>query len=921
MKKSFFLIDAYTIIFRSYYAFIKNPRINSKGMNTSVIFGFVNILNDILNTEHPDYIVAAFDGDRPSFRAEIYPQYKANRPPAPEDIKKSIPYIKQLLDAYNIKYIQKEPYEADDIIGSLAKKYNSSETIIYMATTDKDFVQLLDEYIYLFKPRSRSAGYEKIDKSTALKKYGLQTPLQFIDFLALMGDAADNIPGAKGIGEKTAVKLLQQFDSIENIYANIDAVEKRYRQKLLDSKEAVFLSKELATIKTDIPLEYNLQYFSAKPPNKEELISLYKELEFRTLLNKLSTPQSSSLFNIQYSKNENDLRENSEEETKQIKTIDTTEHRYILVTTPERIDEICNKIQKEKHFAFDTETTSVNAVEATPLGISFSIYPHEAYYLPLDKNPNIVEYFKTKCKQLFSDNDIIKIAHNLKYDKIILSHLGIDISQPYFDTMIAHYLIDPDQRHNMDTLSEKYLNYQPISLESLIGKKGKSQKSVSSIPLHILKDYAAEDADVTLQLKHTLEPILKKENLSELFHSIEIPLIDVLTQMELTGVTLDTSTLQEIKTELKSKIATLEKEIYDMAREEFNISSTQQLGKILFEKLKISTNPKLTKTKQYSTSEETLKKLKTKHPIINNILKYRTLVKLLNTYIDTLPDLINPKTGKIHTTYNQTVANTGRLSSNNPNLQNIPIRDEIGRLIRKAFVPSTNENLFISADYSQIELRIMAHFSEDNHLIQAFIEDKDIHTATAAKIYKVPIEDVTPEMRKRAKVANFGIIYGISAFGLAERLEISRKEAKQLIDGYFENFPEVKQYIEKAIAQARDNGYVETLFGRKKSLPDINSRNHITRSYAERIAVNMPIQGTAADIIKKAMIDIHNEMIKQKLKSKMIIQVHDELCFDVTPYEKKILIKIIKEKMENVTTLKVPLKVDIGIGKNWLEAH
>ncbi len=921
MAKRFFLIDAYTIIFRSYYAFIKNPRINSKGFNTSVVFGFANTLLDIIKTEKPDYIVAAFDGDKPSFRADIYPSYKANRPKAPEDIKKSIPYIKQLLEAFNIRYLQIDPYEADDIIGSLALKYNTENSQVYMVTTDKDYVQLLDKHIYLFKPKTRSAGYEKWDAEAAVKKYGLKYPRQFIDYLALVGDSSDNIPGAKGIGEKSAVKLLQQFDTIENIYAHIDEVDKKYRQKLIESKDNVFLSKKLATIITDIPLEYDIETFKAQKYDTSKLSSLFKEMEFRTLLTKI-TPQyhSNSLFGSDA--DTIDLpSENETDNDNKPATIETVPHSYILVTSEKRLLEIKNKIKEVKQFAFDTEATSTNPVTARPLGISFSVLPHEAYYLPLDKNPDLVSFFVSEFQEIFADNTIVKIAHNLKYDKIILSHLNIETTPPYFDTIIAHYLLNPDQRHNMDYLSEIYLNYKPISLESLIGKKGKKQQPVTSIPLHILKDYAAEDADVTLQLKNALEPLLKKENLEDLFYRIEIPLIDVLAHMEQAGVKIDTAALENISRQVKTIIFDIERKIFELAGETFNISSTQQLGKILFEKLKITDKPKLTKTKQYSTSEETLNKLKDKHEIIKYILEYRTLTKLLNTYIETLPTLINPTTGKIHTNYNQTVANTGRLSSNNPNLQNIPIRDDIGKLIRKAFVPEKETHLFVSADYSQIELRIMAHFSGDKHMIEAFTNNEDIHSATASKIYKVPLDEVTPEMRKKAKVANFGIIYGISAFGLAERLEISRKEAKQLIDGYFENFPGVKQYMEQSIAEAREKGYVKTLFGRKKYLPDINSRNHIVRGYAERNAINMPIQGTAADIIKIAMNTIYQELKQLNMKTKMILQVHDELCFDTPENELETLVSLIKNKMENAAQLAVPLKVDVGIGKNWLEAH
>ena len=917
MSKKLFLIDAYTIIFRSYYAFIKNPRINSKGFNTSVVFGFANTLLDIIKTEQPEYIVATFDGDKPSFRKEIYSEYKANRPKTPEDIKLSIPYIKQLLDAFNIKYLQIEPYEADDIIGSLAKKYSSNDSVVYMVTTDKDFIQLLDKNIFLFKPRTKSAGYEKLDAQTAIKKYNLKYPKQFIDYLALVSDASDNIPGAKGIGEKSAIKLLQEFETIENIYNNIKKVNKKFRQKLIESKENVFLSKTLATIKTDLQLDFEITDFKAKKPDNQKLISIFKELEFRTLLNKITNQyHTNSLFETTLSSS----TENPEQEGN-LKNIQNTTHKYILVTTEERLYEIKNKILQYKQFAFDTEATSTNPITANPIGISISVTPNEAYYIPLNVNPRLTETFTKLFKEIFNKKDLLKIAHNLKYDKIILSHLGIKTSPPYFDTIIAHYLLNPDQRHNMDYLSEIYLKYSPITLESLIGKKGKKQLSIDTIPLHIIKDYAAEDADITLQLKTVFEPLLKKEELENLFYNIEIPLIDVLAHIEISGVKIDTYTLQNISKQVKSIIIEVENKIYELAGEKFNISSTQQLGKILFEKLKITNKPKLTKTKQYSTSEENLLKLKDKHEIIKYILEYRTLTKLLNTYIETLPTLIVPSTGKIHTSYNQTVANTGRLSSTNPNLQNIPIKSDIGKLIRKAFVPEKETNLFVSADYSQIELRIMAHFSKDKHLIEAFRNDEDIHTATAAKIYKIPIDKVTPEMRKKAKVANFGIIYGISAFGLAERLEIPRTEAKKLIDNYFETFTGVKEYIKKSIEEAREKGYVKTLFGRKKYLQDINSRNHIVRKYAERNAINMPIQGTAADIIKIAMNDIYKEMTKLNLKTKMILQVHDELCFDVPQNELKTITEIIKNKMENATKLDVPLKVDIGIGKNWIEAH
>ena len=911
--KKVFLLDAYALIFRAYYAFIRNPIYNSKGFNTSAILGFTNTLSEVLRTEKPTHIAVIFDPSTPTFRNEIYPQYKANRPPTPEDIKRSIPYIKQILEGFQIPYYEIPGYEADDVIGTLAYKLAPTTFDVFLMTPDKDYIQLIDNKILLYKPKTKLHDIEIIDLDTFRKIYDLQSPKQYIDVLALAGDQADNIPGVPGIGEKTALKLIRQFGSLENIYQNIDQIKGKLKEKLLENKELAFLSKKLVTILTDAPIEISVDELEYKGIDKEKLIKVFNELEFKTtaqrILNEHTEP---TLFGDQ---------QPADIELKLYKTIKDFDVDYRLVQDQEQIKELNQTLLQQKEFTFDTETSSLDPHLTEIVGISFCFKKHQAFYIPTPKDQEKTKQILNLLKPALESDNILKIGQNIKFDLIVLKHYGIDVKGPMFDTMIAHYLLAPELKHNMDYLAETYLNYKTIHIDELIGKRGKNQGSMRNLPPEKIKDYACEDSDITFQLKQILEKELFVQGMDKLFYELEMPLVRVLTDMEITGVKLDVEFLKQYRQIIIDKISQIEQKIYQLAGEEFNISSTKQLGHILFEKLKIVDKPKLTKTKQYSTSEEELKKHVDKHPIIPLILEYRSLKKLLSAYIDSLPKLINPKTGRIHTSYNQTITATGRLSSNNPNLQNIPIRTEEGRQIRKAFIASDENHIIIDADYSQIELRIMAHLSQDPNMIKAFQEGKDIHTETAAKIFGVPPEKVTKEMRYKAKTANFAIIYGSSAFGLAQTLGISRKEAKQLIDGYFETYPKVKEYIQKVIEQAREKEYVETIMGRRRYLPDINSHNHVVRSNAERNAINTPIQGSAADIIKLAMIKIFDRFNQQKLKSKMIIQVHDELVFDVLIDEAPQVKEIIKYEMENAVKLTVPLVVDMGQGKNWYEAH
>ena len=922
--KKLFLLDAYALIYRAYYALMRAPRVNSKGLNTSAIFGFLNTLEDVLKHAQPTHIAVVFDPSGPTFRHELFDAYKAQREETPEDIRKSIPYIKKLIEAYQIPVIQVDGFEADDVIGTLAKKAEKCGFEVFMMTPDKDYGQLVSDNIFIYKPRHGNVGFDTLGVEEVLKKWNLNTVNQVIDLLGLMGDSSDNIPGCPGVGEKTAIKLLDEFGSVDNLLQNTDKLKGALRTKVEENIEQIKLSYFLATIKTDVPIVFEEDAFLRKESNKEKLLSLFTELEFRSYINKMNgttletkkeTSQMLSLFDEEFvPEAETELSET------QFSTIKTVDHDYKLIRSEEEIDWLVRKLSEQKMFCFDTETTSVEAVNAQLVGLSFSMRSHEAFYVPIPENQEEAKRIVSKFRSVFEDVSIEKTGQNLKYDILVLQNYGVRVSGNLFDTMIAHYLLNPELRHGMDYLAEILLNYRTIHIDELIGVKGKNQLSMRQVSLEAICDYAAEDADITLQIREKLEPKLKENNLEELFYEIEMPLVKVLAQIERNGVLIDDFALGQSSQIMTNSILKIEREIRQIAGYDVNVSSPKQIGELLFDKLKIVDKPKKTKTGQYVTDEETLESLKNKHIVVEKILSYRGLKKLLSTYVDALPKLINSKTGKIHTSFNQAVTATGRLSSSNPNLQNIPIRDEQGKEIRKAFIASEN-NIFLSADYSQVELRIMAHLSKDESMIRAFQNDQDIHAATAANIYKIPIEQVTSEMRRKAKTANFGIIYGISVFGLSERLSISRQEAKELIDGYFEAFPKVKEYMQKSVEEARENGFVETIFHRKRYLPDINSRNANVRGYAERNAINAPIQGSAADIIKVAMVRIAERFEKENIQSKMILQVHDELNFDVCSCELDQVKQIIKEEMENAFSLIVPLKTDIGIGQNWLEAH
>ena len=918
MAEKFFILDAYALIFRSYYAFINNPRYNSKGLNTSAIFGFVNTLDEILKKENPSHIAVCFDAPVPSFRKEIYPEYKANRDATPEDIIKSVPYIKKILEGFKIPILEIEGYEADDIAGSLAKKFSSDKFNIFLMTSDKDYLQLIDKNIAVYKPRTKKQGVQIIGEEEFKQNYGLKSPVQYIDVLAMAGDTADNVPGIPGVGEKTAIKLLQKFENVENIYANIDKLTPSQRKKFEENKDLLELSKKLVTIVTDIKLDYDDKYFERKDQDTQALNDLFKELEFRRTAARVvkQTSDYPSIFDLQG----NQQQPASQNLTNKFKTIKDAHPFYNLIETEYELAELIETLSNSKEFAFDTETTSLNAVEADIVGISFCAEKNKAYYLHLPDDFDSAKEILQKFKNVFENEKILKIGQNIKYDLLILKKYGVEVRGEYFDTMIAHHLLYPDLKHNMDYLAESYLNYKTIHIDELIGKKGKSQKSMRDVPADLIRDYAAEDADITFQLKQIFAPQIKEQNLTKIFTEVEMPLIRVLTEMEYAGILLDVGFLASYRDELQQKLEEYEKKIYELAGVKFNISSTQQLGEVLFKRLKISDKPKLTKTKQFATGEEELLKYKDKHAIIHYILEYRSLKKLLSTYIEALPKLLNPKTGRIHTSFNQAVTVTGRLSSNNPNLQNIPIRTPEGRKIRKAFVPAEN-GIFIDADYSQVELRLMAHLSQDPVMLEAFNSGKDIHSQTASKIFKVPLEQVTKQMRYQAKTANFAMIYGSSAVGLSQNLGISRQEARKLIDGYFETYPKVREYMQKMIEEARQKGYVTTLMGRKRILKDINSRNSLLRSNAEHNAINTPIQGSAADIIKLAMIKIYEQLQAKGLKTKMLLQVHDELLFEVPENERETVMHLVKDTMENVVKLSVPLIVDISEGKNWEEAH
>jgi DNA polymerase-1 len=939
VEKKLFLLDAYALIFRAYYAFISNPMTNSKGIPTSTVFGFTLALEEILRKEDPTHVAVVFDPPGPTFRHDMFPEYKANRDATPEDIKTAVPYIKRLVEGFNIPVIEELGFEADDVIGTMAKLAEKEGYIVYMMTPDKDFAQLVSERIFMYKPGRGGGAAEVLGPAEVREKFLVERSEQVIDILALMGDAADNIPGAKGIGEKTAKKLIGEFGTVEGVYDHIDQLKGKQKENLENSKALVMLSKELATISLDVPLKEKPENLKRKDLNKDVLQHLFDELEFKNI--------ASRVLNLS--------RENSTESPAQagrasgrvaqaamsgqtslfgdpageegviaestLLTIDSVDHNYRLIDSIEGVRELAKELSTLQSFCFDTETTGLDPLEAELVGIAFSWEAHRAAYIAFAEDRKETREWLELLKSPFANGSIEKIGQNLKYDLHILKNYELEVKGDLFDTMIAHFVLKPEQKHNLNMLAEQYLGYGMVEIESLIGKKGVRQSSFRSVDPEKACEYAGEDADITWQLAEIFKKEIEEQGFRELCDTIEMPLIPVLMKMEHQGVKLDVEALNLFAIKLREDILTTEQEIFSLAGMEFNISSPKQLGEVLFDRLKIVEKPKKTKTKQYATGEEILIQLKDKHPIVGKMLEYRSLKKLLTTYVSALPQLVKPKTGKIHTSFNQALVTTGRLSSVNPNLQNIPIREERGREIRRAFIPEQKNNIFFSADYSQIELRLMAHLSGDEQMIAAFVNNEDIHTATAAKIYKIKPGDVSREMRGRAKTANFGIIYGISAFGLAQRMQISRTEARELIDGYFESYPGVREFMDESIRMARENGFVETMFGRKRHLPDILSRNSVVRGNAERNAINSPIQGSAADIIKIAMIRIQDSFAKEQLQSALILQVHDELNFDVMPGELDAVKEITRREMENATKLSVPLTVEMGEGSNWLEAH
>ena len=983
-----FLLDAYALIYRSYYAFIKNPRINSKGLNTSAIIGFVNTLQEVLEKEQPTHLGVAFDPHGPTFRSEAFPEYKAQREATPEDIRKAVPIIKELLEAWNIPVLQVDGFEADDVIGTLACRLGSVDSglgsvdsglgsvdsglgsvnsglgsvdsgnaavyptpntqhpappeggreipnaiapyppkgepggAVFMLTPDKDYGQLVSEQVKIFRPR-HGGGYEVMGPREVCEKYGIETPAQVIDLLALMGDSADNFPGCPGVGEKTAVKLINDFGSVDELLRRTDELKGALQKKVVEHQDDIRMSYFLATIRTDVPIDVTLDQLKLQQPDEEKLSKLFDFLEFKSLKDRVlkKAEKKQKPANGQLSLFEEFQADGQvEEKFSSFERLQTTHHNYQLIDTEEKMLEIFSIFKTNEILSLDTETTSTSAIDAELVGLSFAVKPHEAFYVPIPANREEAQRIVNIFKPLYEDPKILKVGQNIKYDLEVLRNYNIHLAGPMWDTMIAHYLIQPELRHNMDYMAEAYLKYQTVHIDELIGPRGKNQRSMRDLSPTQVYEYACEDADITLQLKNKLEPELKKHDCERLFYDIEMPLMPVLAEMEMTGVVLDTDSLRQTSLELTERMNQIEHEIYELAGHSFNISSPRQVGDVLFAEMKIVEKPKKTKTGQYVTSEEVLQQLHAKHPIVGKILDYRGLKKLLSTYVDNLPSLINPHTGHIHTSFNQCVTATGRLSSSDPNLQNIPVRGEDGKEIRKAFVPEPG-CLFFSADYSQIELRVMAHLSQDEAMIEVFREGKDLHAATASNIYKKPIEEVTRDERTKSKRANFGIIYGITVFGLAERLDITRDEAKLLIDGFFETFPKVKDYMERAKEEARRQGYVPTLFGRRRYLSDINSQNATVRGFAERNAINAPIQGTAADIIKVAMIRIFQRFKAEGIRSKMILQVHDELNFSVYPEEKEQVERIVLEEMQGALMLAVPLVADSGFGQNWLEAH
>ena len=923
-----FLLDAYALIYRAYYALIKSPRINSKGFNTSAILGFVNTLEDVLKKESPTHIGVAFDPAGPTFRHEAYKEYKAQREETPEVIRLSVPIIKDIIKAYRIPILEVPGYEADDVIGTLATEAGKRGITTYMMTPDKDYGQLVSENVFMYRPKYGDKEFDVMGVEEVKAKFNIKSPAQVIDMLGLMGDSSDNIPGCPGVGEKTAQKLISEFGSIENLLEHTDQLKGAIKTKVESNVEKIKFSKFLATIKIDVPVELDMDSLKRETPDEEKLRSIFEELEFRTLLERVFKSDKKPSAKPAPEKNafQGDLfgffaDDNTEEQkNSSLKRLEDMPYDYQLIDTEDKINDFLRIILTKDIFSLDTETTGTDAMTAELVGMSFSYEENQAFYVPVPQNRDEAQKIVDKFKPVFENEKSIKVGQNIKYDMIVLANYGVTIKGKMFDTMIAHYALQPELHHGMDYLAEVYLKYDTIKIEELIGAKGKNQRNMRDLSPTDIYKYACEDADVTLKLKNILEKELESNGVKELFEEIEMPLVPVLAYIERNGVRIDTEALKETSKHFTIRMREIEEEIYKLAGMEFNVSSPKQVGEVLFDRLKIVEKAKKTKTGQYVTSEEVLESLKGKHQIVEKILDYRGLKKLLSTYIDTLPELINPKTGRIHTSFNQTVTATGRLSSSNPNLQNIPIRNEDGKEIRKAFIPDDGCEFF-SADYSQIELRIMAHLSGDKNMIEAFKEEQDIHAATAAKIYKIDINEVTREQRSKAKTANFGIIYGISVFGLAERLNVDRKEAKELIDGYFENYPQVKAYMDESIRTAREKGYIETIFKRKRYLPDINSRNAVVRGYAERNAINAPIQGSAADIIKVAMVRIYKRFMEEGIKSKMILQVHDELNFSVLSEEKEKVQQIVISEMEAAYKMKVPLLADCGWGQNWLEAH
>lgn len=916
-----FLLDAYALIYRSYYAFIKNPRINSKGLNTSAILGFLNTLNEVLTKEKPTHIGVAFDHGK-TFRNEAFPAYKAQREETPEDIKQSVPIIKQLLEAYRIPILQADGFEADDVIGTLATQAGNAGIATYMLTPDKDYGQLVGPNVFIYRPR-HGGGYEVMGEKEVTDKYGIASPSQVVDLLALMGDTADNFPGCPGVGEKTASKLVQEFGSIDTLLHHTDQLKGKMREKVEQATDDIRMSHFLATIRTDVPIALNLEELKVTEPDEEKLRTLFAELEFKALAAKIlkkseNKPKADNAQPDLFGNFPTESQETAEKS--QFSTLKTTPHDYQLVEDEAIMREICDFFRTKKNLSLDTETTSTDAISAELVGLSFAVEENQAFYVPVPADHNAAQKIVDIFKPLYEDPNILKVGQNIKYDYEVLRRYGVELRGRMFDTMLAHYLIQPELHHNMDYMAETLLGYQTIHIEELIGTKGKNQKSMRDLQPSQIYEYAAEDADITLKLKNILEPKLKEAGVEQLFWEIEMPLVPILAEMEMTGVRIDTESLKETSRIFNERMAEYERKIYEEAGESFNISSPRQVGDILFGKMKIVDKPKKTKTGQYVTSEEVLVQLKHKAPIVENILNYRGLKKLLGTYVDALPKLINPCTGRIHTSFNQAITATGRLSSSDPNLQNIPIRDDDGKEIRKCFIPEPG-CLFFSADYSQIELRIMAHLSGDDNMVEAFRVGHDIHAATAAKIWHVPVDAVTAEQRKQAKQANFGIIYGITTYGLAQRMNIDNREARQLIDDYFATFPKVQAYMEQAKETCRAKGYAETLFHRRRYLPDIHSKNATVRGFAERNAINAPIQGSEADIIKVAMIRIHQRFQREGIRSKMILQVHDELNFSVYPEEKEQVERIVIEEMQQAYPLSVPLTADAGWGNNWLEAH